>query len=260
LSPTPFRTELALWIALFAGFSPAIAQFVGFEAWYAPPSTLLAPVLIAICLWRKNVPRETPRRAGAAWIAVGLLFELVGIALRTWTCEWLGFPVAVVGMALWLGNPSWRIAVLALGLVPIPDSIRNAHTPGAETALLSGACAVWRALGVAFSCTGPVARFGDRHLELIPDDVGWVFAPLLAQLGWFIAVSARMSTLRALRTALFFAAAALAIAPLAIALALGLLAVSSEAVARAWLAPGAWLACSAAAIVWSQREAPADCA
>ena len=253
MSGTPRRTELALWLALFAGFSPVIAQFVRVEAWSAPPATLAAPVLIAICLWRRSAPAEPPRRAGTALIAAGLLLELIGVALRTWTVAWLGFPVAVIGMALWRGQPSWRVAVLALGLVPIPESLRSAYTPAPETALLSAACAAWRALGVGFSCTGPVARLGARHLELVPDDVGWVLAPLLAQLGWFLAVHQRASTLGALRRAAVFAAAAVVLAPLAIALALGVLAVSSEAVARGWLSQGVWLGPTLGVLFWSVR-------
>ena len=256
MSRTSIRTELALWLALLAGFSPVLVQFARLEAWFAPPSTLVAPVLIAICLWRGIVPSEEPRRAGASLIAAGLLLELIGIALHIWTLAWLGFPVAVLGMALWLGRPSWKVAVLAFGLVPIPESFRAIGTPAPESALLAGACAVWRALGVVFSCTGPVARLGDRPLELVPDDVGWTLAPLLAQLGWFLAVSERASTPRALRSALSFAAATIAVAPLSIALALGLLAASSEATARVWLTHGLWFGCFAAALFWSQRRAP----
>jgi hypothetical protein len=247
---------VTLWLALLAGFSPVLVQFVRYEAWFAPPSTLVAPVLFVVSLWRGRVPDEPPRRAGAALIAAGLALELVGIALRTWTIAWLGFPVAVIGLALWLGRPSWRIAVLALGLVAVPESLRAAATPAPETALLSGTCAVWRALGVAFSCTGPVARLGERHLELASDDVGWTLAPLLAQLGWFGAVNAGHGTARALRSALAFAAATLAISPLAIAVALGLVAAGSPSAARAWLTPGVWLSCSAAVLCWSARRAP----
>jgi hypothetical protein len=233
-----------------------LAQFVRFEAWHAPTSTLVAPLFIGICLWRGQVPPEPPRRAGTALIVAGLLLELIGIALRIWTVAWIGFPVAVLGMALWRGRPSWKIAVLAFGLVPIPESIRGIHTPTPETAVLSAACSAWRAVGVAFSCTGPVARFGDRRLELGPDDIGWTLAPLLAQLGWFLAVTGRGSAPRALLTALGFAAAALVIAPIAIAAALGLLALGSEAVARAWLAPGLWVACVCAALLWSRDRPP----
>src|SRR6185503_7725336 len=110
--------ELALWLALFAGFSPALAQFArGFADTSSPPTTLLAPVLIAVCLWRGVAPAQEPRAAGAAMIAVGLFCELAGIAVQAWTLEWLGFPIAVTGMALWLGRPSWRVAALAFGLV-----------------------------------------------------------------------------------------------------------------------------------------------
>jgi hypothetical protein len=253
LTRAPTRTELALWLALFAGFSPVLTAFARHEAWYAPPSTLVAPVLIAVALARGIGVRDEPRRWDAALIAAGLAFELIGIALRTWTVAWLGFPIAVLGMALWLGVPSWRIAALAFGLVPIPEGIRGAFTPAAESALLSGACAAWRTLGVDFSCTGPVARLGARHLELVHDDVGWALAPLLAQLGWFVAVCAKASTARALRQALVFAVGTIAIQPLAVAVALGLLALGSGSVAHAFLSAGLWLGCTAVALLWSRR-------
>jgi hypothetical protein len=255
LTKAQLRTEIALWLALFAGFSPVILQFVRFEAWYAPSSTLAAPALIAISLWKGIVQAEPPRRAGAALIAAGLMLEVLGVALRVWTVAWLGLPVAVIGMALWLGRPSWRIAVLALGLVPIPESIRGAYTPAAETAVLGGACAAWRALGVAFSCTGPVARLGDRHLELLADDAGWTLAPLLGQLGWFLAVSRGSTGRSALLSSMAFASVTVLLQPLAIALALGLLMLSSEEVARTWVSEGLWIGCAGVAVLWSLRAA-----
>jgi len=258
LSAPPVRSRLALWAVLLTGFSPVIVRFLRVEAASAPPSTLVAPVLIAIALWRGSAPAEPPRRAGVALVAVGLVLELFGTAMDVWTVAWLGLPVAVIGMSLWLGAPSWRVAVLALGLVPIPESIRGAWTPAPESALLAGACAAWRAVGVAFSCTGPVARLGDRHLELFHDDVGFGLAPLLAQLGWFLAVDRGASAARALRAAALSAAAVVVLAPLAIAFALGIFAASSPVVARVWLSPGLWVACCAvalASIAGTQRGA-----
>lgn len=253
------KTDAWLWLALLVGFSPVIAEFVrGFASGSSPPSTLLAPILIGVSLWRGAQLADGPRRAGLALIAAGLLFQLVGIATRTWTFAWLGLPIAVLGMSLWLGRPSWRVAALAFGLVPVPVSIEIAFTPIAETALLTRACAAWQSLGFAFSCTGPVARLGDRHLELAPSDVGWTLAAVLAQLGWFLAVREGASGPRALRRAVAFTAGAVVLQPLAIGLALGLLAVTSEAVARAWLAPGVWVASSAAVLLWSRHRAPAS--
>ncbi len=254
----PPRSDLALWLVLVAGFSPAIAEYARGIPEASPPSTLLAPVLIAICAWRGVASAEEPRRAGLALIGAGLLLELVGIALRTWTIEWLGFPVAVLGLALWLGRPSWRVALLAFGLIPVPTSLQIAFTPSAETALLDGACAAWRALGLVFSCTGPVARLGDRSLELQPYDVGWALLPALAQLGWFLAVSRGASVPRTLGTALTFAAAALVVQPLAIGLALALFAAISPDAAEAWLAHGVWLAAAVCVVLWSLRGAPAS--
>jgi hypothetical protein len=251
---TPSTTDLVLWLALLAGFSPVIAEFVrGFTADFTPPSTLLAPVLIAICVWRGTVPAERPHRAGAALIAAGLVLELSGITSQIWTVAWLGFPVAVVGMALWVGRPSWRVAVLAFGLVPVPVSLEVISTPTAETALLSGACAIWRAVGLAFTCTGPVARLADRHLELQSGDAGWTLALVLAELGWFVAIGRGAGPLRALRAALAFAAAVVVVQPLAVGLALGLFAVGSMAVARAWLSPGVWLCCATAVLLGCLR-------
>ena len=249
------RSDLVLWLALLAGFSPVLVDYRALRGLVRAAEHARRPGSDRdLRVAGHGHDRDEPRRAGLALIAAGLLLELVGIALRIWTFAWLGLPVAVLGMALWLGTPSWRIAVLAFGLVPIPESIRAAHTPAPETALLSGACAAWQALGVAFSCTGPVARIADRHLELGPDDVGWTLAPLLAQLGWFVAVNDGASGRRALRSAFAFAAAAVVVQPLAVGVALGLLAVSSEAVARAWLSPGVWLGCTAGVLLWQWRS------
>ena len=215
MNRTPSRSDFGLWLALLVGFSPAIADFArGFRAGYSPASTLLAPILIGVCVGRGAAIAEPPRRAGAALIAAGLLLELIGIALRTWTFAWLGFPIAAVGLSLWIGRPSWRVAVLAFGLVPVPVSLEIAYTPAPETALLTGACAAWRALGVVFSCLGPVARLGDRHLELEPRDAGSTLAAVLAQLGWFTAVISGGSGRCALRRALAFAASVAVLQPL----------------------------------------------
>ena len=201
-------------------------------------------------MWRgKAITDEPRRRAGGALIAAGLVFELLGILLRTWTLEWLGFPIAVTGLALWLGRPSWRVAVLAFGLVPVPVSLETAGTPVPESALLSGACAIWQLVGLALSCTGPVARLGPRHLELGYGDVGWTLAWLLAQLGWFRAVILGEGGARALRSAITCAAAALVVQPLAIVVSLGLFALGSEMLARAWLSPGVWLGCATGIIL-----------
>jgi hypothetical protein len=249
------RSELALWLALGAGFSPALAQFArGFADTSSPPTTLLAPVLIAVCLWRRVAPAQEPRAAGAALIAVGLFCELAGIAVQAWTLEWLGFPIAVTGMALWLGRPSWRVAVLAFGLVPVPVSLEGAFTPAPETALLSAACAGWRAIGLALSCVGPVAHLGERHLELGYRDAGFTLAWVLAQLAWFVAVCRGAAGVRALRAALAGAAAALIVQPLAVAVAVGLFAAGSARAALAWLAPGVWIACAAAALGLTLRS------
>ena len=241
------HSELVLWAALLAGFSPALAEFArGFANGSSPPSTLLAPVLILICVWWRVSPAESPRAAGAALIAAGLLCELAGIGLRIWSLEWLGFPIAVTGMALWLGDPPWRVVVLAFGLVPVPVSLETAFTPAPETALLAGACAGWRAVGLALSCVGPVAHLGERHLELT--DAGITLAWVLAQLGWFVAVCRGADAARALRAALVGAAGALVVQPIAVAVAVGMFAAGSAPAALAWLSPGVWLACAAVAL------------
>jgi hypothetical protein len=249
------RSELALWLALLAGFSPALAEFArGFADGSTPPSTLLAPALIAVWVWRRAAPAEPPRAAGAALIAMGLLCELAGIALRTWTLEWLGFPIAVTGMALWLGRPSWRVAVLAFGLVPVPVSLEAAFTPAPETALLSAACAAWRAVALPLSCIGPIAHLGERHLELGAGDAGFALAWVLAQLGWFLAVCRGAGGVRALSAALAGAAAVLIVQPLAVAVAVGLFAAGSAPAALAWLSPGVWLACAAGTLGVAMRS------
>jgi hypothetical protein len=251
------RSDLVLWLALLAGFSPVLFEFAASEASFHPVTAFVAPLLIAICAWRGVAVADEPRRSGLALIAAGLLLELLGIALRTWTLMWLGLPVAVVGMALWIGRPTWRVAALAFGLVPVPVSLIILFTPAAESAILRMACGLWRAVGVSISCTGPIARVAGRSLDLVPADAGWTLAALLAQLGWFAAVSRGASGGHALRTALLYASAALVLQPLAVALAVGLFAAFSADAARAWLSTGLFIACTATALFWPGRAAPA---
>lgn len=249
------RSRQLLWLALLAGFSPVLVELARHEIWLAPSSTLAAPILIAVALWRGADAADRPRAAGAALIAAGLGLELAGIALEIWTVAWLGFPLAVLGLSLWLGRPSWRIAVLAFGLVPVPESLRTAGAPGPETALLSGVCEAWRALGVDFSCIGPNAQIAQQRLEMQATDVGWALAPVLAQLGWFRAVIDRSSAGHALRRAIGYAAAVLVVQPLALALALGLLLAGAQDAARAWLSHGVWIAAVIVALMSSLRGA-----
>jgi hypothetical protein len=81
-----------------------------------------------------------------------------------------------------------------------------------------------------------------------------MLAPVLAQLGWFLALRDGANGLRALRRALAIAAAVVVVQPLAIALALGLLVVSSGDLARAWLSHGVWLTCTAGVLLVAARR------
>lgn len=245
-----------LWIALLAGFSPTLAEYtrgLGGENPSSPLSTLLAPLLLVLCVWQGRGGVDPPRRSGGLLIGLGLLLELVGIALGVWTVAWLGFPIAALGLALWTGRPSWRVAALTFGLVAVPVTVQAAGSPGPESALLRGACAPWRAVGVAFECTGPVASLGATRLELGPGDLGWTLAWVLAQLGWFRAVYTGAPAAEALRRALAFASATLLLQPVAVGVALGLLAGGFERAARPWLSEGVWLLCSAVIVLWTIR-------
>jgi hypothetical protein len=144
--------------------------------------------------------------------------------------------------------------VLAFGLVPVPVSLEVSFTPMAETALLSAVCAGWRAVGLALSCVGPIAHLGERHLELRYTDAGFALAWVLAQLGWFVAVSRGAGGARPLWGALVGAAAALVVQPLAVVVAIGLFAAGSTPAAHAWLSPGVWIACAAAALGLTLRS------
>lgn len=245
------RIEVALWLALLAAFSPVIAEFLrGLGSDFAPRTSLLSPLLLTLCLLRGRGVRGASGRDGLALLAAGGALELAGLFAGAWTIALLGLPVAFAGMARLLGRPSLPVALLGFGIAPVPDSVLSFHSPVPESTLLAGVCALVRGLGAELSCTGPTAIANTHVLELYGADVGLPLAVVLTELGWFAALWQGLDWRSALRRALLFASATVVIQPLALAVALVVLAAGSEDLARGWLEHGPWLGCTAATFLW----------
>jgi len=246
------RSELLLWLALFAAFSPVLAELAGsLRAGFIPWTLIVGPALLAILMLRGIGRAGTRSAAGPPLLVLGVLLQLLGIFAATWSLARLGLATAVVGLALYLGGPSLRVALLALGVVPVPVTLVNLYSPRAESLLLGAVCAPAQAVGLAVSCTGPVAEIGGERLELLGRDVGLPLAVVLAELGWYAGLVSGISWRRSVGRAGRFAAAVLVIQPAAVALALFFLATRGDAAARLWLDTGVAATCTLAVLLWS---------
>ncbi len=243
------------WAALAAALSPAgveLARHLSGE----PPDryVLVAAVLIGLSLRSgAEIPRSTPLPAlGIGMLLAAVLVELLGIAIGSWWFARLAIPVAVCGLALGGGTLSPRVALLAFGLIPVPNFIVTLGTPEVESALARWLAGAVGGL-VAIEPAGPLLHGAGGRLELQPHDDPLRLALVLAMLGWYAALRRGEPWPRGLARALAFAGGSLVLQPLALLLAVGLLAAGAPDAAALWLRSGAWLAVAAIGLLLIHR-------
>jgi len=244
------------WAALGAALSPALADLLEHLAGEPPDRyVVVAAVLIAASLGGAGAttPRSSPRPAlGLTVLAAAVLLELLGIASGSWSIARLAIPIAVLGMALSGGPLSPPVALLAFGLIPVPNFIVTVGTPEVESAL-----ARWLAGAVGpvveIEAAGPLLRSAGGRLELQPHDGPLRLAIVLAMLGWYAALRRREAWPAGLVRAVAFASGSLLLQPLALLLAVALLAAGAPAAAVVWLTTGSWLAVAAGGLLLIHR-------
>lgn len=224
-----------LWLALFAGLSPTLLDLA--RHWIREPWAL--PSACFVPLWLLAVRGEGGgrRRPGAGLALIGAGLGIAAFAAASGSARFgrFGIPLAVVGLALWIGRPSPARAALAAWWIPMP------HVVQTRVFGLLSPLAERLAAGLA-EVTGGAPLYAARELlpgidavRLGPLDTGLQLVWLLAGLGWYAAVrgggTARAAAGRALRLGLL----GIPLQLLALALAAALAHVASAALARSWL-------------------------
>lgn len=228
-------------LALGAAFSPVLVGLK--QSAVEDPghrSVLLAPLLIGSLLLHGSAPDGTPirPRAGLALLAAGIVLELVGLALGISVVARLGLPLAFCGLALRSGRPNSRIALLAFGLVPIPDFVKLLSSPLAEIGFAEALARVGSLLGAEIEARGPILVSKGQSLALVPSDAGLVTAALLAEWGAYRAIRSGADLVGIGIGALRGALGALIVQPLLGGAAAGLLVLGFPDLARSFLYHG----------------------
>jgi hypothetical protein len=245
-----------MWLALAVAFSPVLIDLArNFEADASAHPTVLTPLLLAWCGWRGLGVRGRAGRDGLLWIALGTGLEVVGIAGGAWTLARLGLPIAVLGLARWLGRPSLALAALCFWIVPVPHFAFALTTPGLESFHLELAAGALAILGIEPEISGTIARAHGEALQVFGSDGGAPLVAALSQLGWVAGLHRGATAARRLAAALAGGLAAVAIQPLAIAIGLVILHYGDGPSARLWLDDGAWLTAAVGGLLYISRGA-----
>jgi len=209
--------SILAWLALGAAFSPVLAGVLrDLPPDGAQSAPLVAAVLLIATSWRdaaapfaSSPPRGPWSRGSAlALLAGGLVLELLGLAADAATLARAGLPVAVVGLAGWLGAPRRPVALLALWLVPLPVSLLAVTSPELESLWAQLAAGFLRAVGIDVEGGGSLLRASGAVLSLAAADGGGTYAHLLACLGWYRRLETAPGWREPLRNALRWALAA----------------------------------------------------
>lgn len=178
------------WLALAIALSPVLVEWWTY-AW--APDTRFFPLVLplVLILWARGIEWPSPPRSalGTSLILIGLGLEIVGILAQTWTVARVAAPIAVIGMAMRLGNPSPRLLTLLFFAVPIPTFVMQSTTPQLESfyaAVVSQVLA--EGLGFGVTSSGPLLIVQGQSLELTAPDAGWQTAFLLMAGLWTLAL------------------------------------------------------------------------
>lgn len=176
---------LALWAALFLGFSPTLLDLA--RHWIAEPWA--APFAVFVPLWilavRRPADRSHARPLGLLLVVGGLL--LATFAATSGVTRWgrFGLPAAVVGLAMWLGTPPVARALVAAWWIPFPHFFQTAVFQP-----LSRLAERWASDGQAWTGGAPLYAAQEMlpaidAVPIGPADLGLQSCWLLAGVAWY---------------------------------------------------------------------------
>ena len=226
---------LALWIALFVGLSPTLldlARHWTTEPWAAPFAVFVPLWFVAV---RRPDLRLRPRSFGLLLVIAGLL--LATFAATSGVTRWgrFGVPIAVVGLAIWIGTPPPARALVAAWWIPLPHFL--------QTALFFPLSRIGERLATDLqSWTGGAPVYTAKKLlpaidavPIGPADLGLQVCWFLAGVAWYAGVTGGRALRGSAHLALRAALLGVAIQVLALALAVPLTIAGSAALARGFL-------------------------
>jgi len=249
--------DLALWVALLLALSPSLVDLAAHQVAqpWARPSAIFAP-LWALAALRDRSPRR-PHRDGYLLLAVGVGIALACVGGGMARLGRPGIPIAMVGLARALGRPSLPRALLAVWMIPVPDAITKALSPGLEAAVGMGAAALARALGVDASFADEQLVGPSGALALEPADGGLPLVALLAGLAWYRAASSDAPLGAAVRASLRAVPWGFAAQAAGLVFACALAIAGAPRAARDLLHHGVWMVATAIVLLRA-RSSPAS--
>ena len=153
---------------------------------WAGYSAVFAVLLVLAA--RHQPQRQPPKVDGYLLLAAGLLVELVGIGGGIDRLARPALPLGVLGLARLLGRPPLAVALLAMGMVPVPTFVLR-PVAGMVGPTLAGLTAIaCRSFGLSLHAQGATLMSVSGALELGDGDTGVPLAVLLAGLGWYAGI------------------------------------------------------------------------
>lgn len=187
------RRIALLWIALAVALSPSLVDLA--EHVVVRPWARVAIVFPFLLAWsvRRDRSRARPALDGYLWIALGLLFSVVGVGGGMPRVARPGIALGVIGLARVTGFPSTPVALLAAFAIPLPSVVLGAFEPGLEGIVGLAMASLADVVGVPAQLdlrTMNSLRFVTPRgvLELVPGDGALSLAWALAGVAWFGAV------------------------------------------------------------------------
>ena len=256
---TRVRTESTLfWIALVLAFSPTALHLL--RTWYLQPEnawTLLIWLLLISVVRVDPLRSERRRLGGAALLLLALSLQTLGIAGDSWSIAHYALPLAALGIALWWGRPTLRVALLAWAAIPLPTFVTTLFSPHSETIAATLTARVAGFLGLAIHARGPALHSGDALLDIRSYDTGLHLAWCFAAFGWYAGLREHRAWPRLVLKSAGFALLAPAWQAAGLLVAAFLLTRGATRCAQLWLVGGVWSSAVLALLLWIHFQARA---
>jgi len=255
---TPARGDatsrrVLLVVGWAVAFSPVLADLV--RHWAAEPWARYSLVFVPLLVWGLARSPAAARATADGWIWLGLaialeILALAGDAVRT---ARPALALGAIGLARATGLAATRPLVLLLWVTPLPRVLAGIASPDLERFWVQAVLPLAHAFGATLALEGSSVLAPTATLELRFVDGGLLLAALLSGLGWHSAMLAGARLPSAIARAIGWAALALPLQLIIVALALGLLAGGSPGAARAVLEDTLWVVAAAGILVVSAR-------